>query len=225
MATHPALDYLNPYGVRPYLPFNDTWYYGDFLFIIDPYLDLTLLLGIVIGGLRPNLRRLAAWSSLIVAIAYIGARMEVHAAALSRLESAVANYSPLEKLAVMPQMWNPFIWDGVVETNKRVERFTVSPLNDRVLLSFRPPSDFVRMDIRSSNVIEQAAATESVSALLCFARFPLSRVEQTSSGYRVTFMDFRFYREGMNTALGAEVILDQSLRVVKESLSFVNRVN
>src|SRR5215471_20154975 len=26
MATHPALDWMNTYGVRPWLPFNGTWY-------------------------------------------------------------------------------------------------------------------------------------------------------------------------------------------------------
>src|SRR5690349_21979895 len=45
MVTHPALDYLNPYGVRPFLPMNGTWYYGDTLFIFDPYLDAALLIG------------------------------------------------------------------------------------------------------------------------------------------------------------------------------------
>src|SRR5213596_387521 len=38
MATHPILDYLNNYGLRPFLPFTETWYYGDALFIIDPVL-------------------------------------------------------------------------------------------------------------------------------------------------------------------------------------------
>src|SRR5689334_9822859 len=42
MATHPALDYLNPYGIRPFLPWNTKWYYGDLVFIFDPYLDLIL---------------------------------------------------------------------------------------------------------------------------------------------------------------------------------------
>lgn len=39
-ATHPLLDWTNNYGVRPFLPFSDRWYYGDLVFIADPYLWL-----------------------------------------------------------------------------------------------------------------------------------------------------------------------------------------
>ena len=35
--SHPLLDWLNTYGIRLLMPFNDTWFYGDTLFIIDPW--------------------------------------------------------------------------------------------------------------------------------------------------------------------------------------------
>ncbi len=41
-ATHPLLDWLNSYGVRPFLPWQERWYYGDILYIFDPWLWLTL---------------------------------------------------------------------------------------------------------------------------------------------------------------------------------------
>jgi inner membrane protein len=41
-ATHPLLDLTNAYGLRPFLPFRDRWYYGDLVFIVDPYLWLIL---------------------------------------------------------------------------------------------------------------------------------------------------------------------------------------
>jgi hypothetical protein len=37
-------------------------------------------------------------------------------------------------------------------------------------------------------------------------------------------MDFRFYRPSTATALGSEVLLDQSLSVTQENLSFVHRI-
>jgi inner membrane protein len=40
--THPALDWLNNYGMRWWLPFDGTWSYGDAVFIIDPWLWLAL---------------------------------------------------------------------------------------------------------------------------------------------------------------------------------------
>lgn len=43
-ATHPLLDWTNNYGVRPFLPWSGRWYYGDLVFIVDPWLWL------VVGG-------------------------------------------------------------------------------------------------------------------------------------------------------------------------------
>jgi inner membrane protein len=36
--SHPLLDLLNTYGVRLLMPFSGRWFYGDTLFIVDPWL-------------------------------------------------------------------------------------------------------------------------------------------------------------------------------------------
>jgi inner membrane protein len=41
-ATHPLLDWTNNYGVRLLLPWSQRWFYGDFVFILDPVLWLVL---------------------------------------------------------------------------------------------------------------------------------------------------------------------------------------
>lgn len=40
VATHSLMDFTNSYGWRPFLPFLEQWYYGDLVFIVDPYLWL-----------------------------------------------------------------------------------------------------------------------------------------------------------------------------------------
>lgn len=40
LASHLLLDWTNPYGVRPWLPFDDRWIYGDWVAIVDPWLWL-----------------------------------------------------------------------------------------------------------------------------------------------------------------------------------------
>jgi len=47
--SHPLLDYLNTYGVRLLMPFSDTWFYGDTLFIIDPWFWLLAGAGVVLA--------------------------------------------------------------------------------------------------------------------------------------------------------------------------------
>jgi inner membrane protein len=59
--THPALDWLNTYGMRWWLPFDGTWSYGDSVFIIDPWLWL-LLGGAVFLARSATRRGVAAWA-------------------------------------------------------------------------------------------------------------------------------------------------------------------
>ncbi len=66
-ATHPLLDWTNNYGVRPLLPRSNQWFYGDLVFIVDPWLWLSL------GGaaflLTANTKkRVAAWATLAMII-------------------------------------------------------------------------------------------------------------------------------------------------------------
>jgi len=41
-ASHPLMDWTNNYGVRPLLPWSGQWFYGDLVYIIDPWLWLAL---------------------------------------------------------------------------------------------------------------------------------------------------------------------------------------
>jgi inner membrane protein len=219
MATHPALDYANTYGLRPFLPFQDTWYYGDVLFIIDPYIDLIFLLGILAGSSFRSQRKVMAWISLALVIAYIGARVELHSMAASHMAEFAQQTPAAEQWAVFPTILNPMLWTGIIQTKTEVmtRRLNArSGIQGGVDRLSRGPS---------SGIVESAAKTKSADVLLRFSRFPVARVEDFGSGgYRVRFFDFRFYNDISGTALGAEIILDESLHVLKENLSFTQMV-
>lgn len=59
--SHPALDWLNTYGMRWLMPFRPTWFYGDAVYIMDPWLWLVLGVGWLIGR-RPSWGMLAGWA-------------------------------------------------------------------------------------------------------------------------------------------------------------------
>lgn len=40
--SHPLMDWTNNYGIRPFLPWSSRWFYGDLVFIIDPFLWIVL---------------------------------------------------------------------------------------------------------------------------------------------------------------------------------------
>jgi inner membrane protein len=61
--THPLLDWLNTYGVRLLMPFDGQWFYGDSLFIVDPWLWLVCASAVVLARSRSKMS-IAGWSVL-----------------------------------------------------------------------------------------------------------------------------------------------------------------
>jgi inner membrane protein len=182
MATHPALDYTNSYGLRPFLPFSGTWYYGDILFIIDPYIDAVLLTGLLAGYYFKNIRRAAAWISILLMCLYIGTRVELRNQAQARLRNMTQELQSrdsrlnIRKSAVLPQMLDPRIWNGIIETDDVVMAENVGAFRSSLR---RIDSDPVIMrKERPSAITERAANAPSAAVLLRFARFPVMRVER-----------------------------------------------
>ena len=55
---HVFMDFTNSYGVRLLMPFSERWFYGDALYIVDPWLYLTLGARLVARRRRePRVRR------------------------------------------------------------------------------------------------------------------------------------------------------------------------
>ncbi|HEY0174670.1 MAG TPA: metal-dependent hydrolase [Pyrinomonadaceae bacterium] len=71
--SHPLLDWTNSYGVRPLLPWDGSWFYGDLLFIVDPW--VWLLLGGACSLLATARWRVAAWGLLALAVTVIFVRV------------------------------------------------------------------------------------------------------------------------------------------------------
>jgi inner membrane protein len=214
MATHPILDLANAYGLRPFLPWDGGWYYGDLLPIIDPYLDAILLLGILAGETFKGSKRLMTWLSLGLAFIYVGTRLELRNLATSELETMAARIPGTEKWAVAPDIVNPRIWKGIIQSPRQMLKVSIDPIDGTV-------TEINRMDRASrAQIPKQALESESASVLLDFARFPVMRIQGTDSGYRVLIFDYRFYDDTANTGLGTEIVLDRSFRITRETLSF-----
>jgi inner membrane protein len=73
--THPALDWLNVYGIRLLEPFSSQWFHGDTLFIIDPWLWAVLIAAVWVSRRREKAG--GEWMrparvGIAVGLAYIG---------------------------------------------------------------------------------------------------------------------------------------------------------
>ena len=62
-ATHPLMDWTNNYGVRPLLPWSGRWFYGDLVFIVDPYI-LLLIGGAAFLATRRGWPKMVLWALL-----------------------------------------------------------------------------------------------------------------------------------------------------------------
>jgi inner membrane protein len=73
--SHPALDWLNSYGIRLLEPFSSQWFYGDSIFIIDMWIWAALIAGFWLSRRREKKGRSnwqrPAWISFAAVCAYI----------------------------------------------------------------------------------------------------------------------------------------------------------
>lgn len=69
-ASHPLLDWTNSYGLRPFLPWSGRWYYGDLVFVIDPWMWLALGAACFLLTAR-TAWRVALWALLAVGVAAV----------------------------------------------------------------------------------------------------------------------------------------------------------
>jgi inner membrane protein len=73
--SHPFFDWLNVYGIRLLEPFSSQWFYGDTLFIIDPWLWAVMVASVWVSRRREKAG--GAWMrparvGIAVGLAYIG---------------------------------------------------------------------------------------------------------------------------------------------------------
>ena len=61
-ASHPLMDWTNSYGWRPLLPWSGQWYYGDLVFIVDPWIWLG------VGGAAFLLTATRTWQAALWAL-------------------------------------------------------------------------------------------------------------------------------------------------------------
>lgn len=188
MLTHPTLDWMNSYGMRWLMPFDGTWFYGDSLFIVDPWLMATLGVGIWLSRRREKRMLAMPWQPARIAVAlaasYIVAMMGTHAKARTIAGSALEDDPRASaRTIVMPSPGRPWMWEVVADDGARYSMGMVNV----------PASSFAFGD----EVIEKR---DREPAALAAARMPETRVfldwaripHYLVDGRDVTIVDARY---------------------------------
>jgi inner membrane protein len=185
--SHVFLDYLNNYGVRVMTPIDWQWFYGDAIFIVDPWMWAMLAAGIWITSSRGQPR--PARVALLVMSGYIAAMLisgQVARGIVADRWRQAHGHAPRALMVGPVPVW-PFSRQVIVDAGAHYEYGTFSLAQGAVTLA---PEKIPK----NSEAPEVASArrNDNIRAFLVWARFPFWTIESTSSGTRVTVSDMRF---------------------------------
>ena len=189
--THVLLDLLNNYGVRLLTPVSWRWFYGDSVFIIDPWLWLTLALGIAIARRRHGVH--PARYSLAVAVMYIALMVTSARAARTMVIDAWRSEHGQDPVHVMvgPEPVTPLRRAVIVDAGDYYASGTFTWWPRRVAFD---PMTIPKNDERPE--VAEAREDRFVRAFLVWSRFPFWTVKPEGTGTRVTVADMRFMGAG-----------------------------
>jgi inner membrane protein len=192
--SHVFLDFLNNYGVRLLMPFSGRWFYGDALFIIDPWLWLILGAGVLVARTRRRWRLSAARVSLVVAAAYVAAMLaSAHAARIFVHETWRAERGrDARALMVGPLPVTPLRKQVIVDAGDHYETGTFAWFPRRV--TFDP--EVVPKRDEAPAVLVARNTDPRLRGILVWSRFPFYVVAPAPGGVRVMLRDMRFTLAG-----------------------------
>ena len=189
--SHVLLDLLNNYGVRLLAPVNWRWFYGDSVFIIDPWLWIVLAGGIWLA--RRQASAAPARRAVLIALLYIGAM--VVTARLARdivIDAWQAEHGrTVDRLMVGPVPITPLQRAVIVDAGDHYDSGTFTWWPTRVTFD---PASVPKNDDRPEVAIAREAP--NVRAFLVWSRFPFWTLEPVAGGTRVTVADMRFMATG-----------------------------
>ncbi len=182
--SHPLLDLLNTYGVRLLMPFSGQWFYGDALFIIDPWLWLALLIGAMVSRVRS--RPLAAR----VAIAAVSVYAMAMAASSRWGRRIVERDTPgarANRVMVAPVPVTPFRRMVVRDFGERYEMGELTLGG-----TARYERSHETASGRATPFANAAAATPDGAAFLSWSRFPRFAKVAEDRDLHVRISDMRY---------------------------------
>jgi inner membrane protein len=184
--THPALDWMNEYGMRWLMPFSGRWFYGDSLFIVDPWLWAALGLGVALArhaGTRP------ARVALVLSAAYIVVMLALGAASrrVARRELAARGLGSTSRAMVSATFANPLRRRVLLDDGGRYHYGTLR-------LGAQQRFEVVRViqSNASSPAAIDAAGTPEGRRFLVWSRFPFYVIEPRAEGRLVRIADARY---------------------------------
>jgi len=208
VSSHLVMDWQGSYGLRPFLPWSDRWYYGDWVAVrllffatalagcngvVLSYAEAASWLGLAcvavsLAGLAgwtrpqvgPGARRAIATGACALLVIYTMAQA-VASIPVKRATRAAAErrFGAGAQWATLTDVGRPFDWEPVVAS-----RDTVAGPDWALARHLDDPR------------VRAALATERGQAIAAFARFLVADVDSSGTGVTVFLRDARYARTG-----------------------------
>jgi inner membrane protein len=199
-ASHPLLDFTNPYGIRLWLPWSEAWPRLDVTSVIDVWIWAALLLSTAWPaisrlvssemGARKTTGRGWAIFALLFLLVYSAARVVLHDRAIAVQQARLFGGTLPKSVNVMPSPINPLVWRGFVETDRFWATHTVDLSRE-----FDPTATRIVYKSENSAAIEAARRVRVIQVFLGWSRASVWRVspaDDRSPGYtKVECLDLR----------------------------------
>jgi len=193
IVTHPVLDWMNTYGMRWLMPLDPTWFFGDALFIVDPWIWLTLGAGVWVSRRRGTLR--PAKMALFAVGAYIAAMMELAGYARGAVKTALTTQGLTpDTVVVEPLPANPFQRRVIYHWNAAYHLATFTII-DRAL-----SAPWLAIPLNAGDpAVEPANRTPQGREYHSWTRLPYYIIETTPDTTWVTIADARYTLDGRSS--------------------------
>ena len=219
--THPLFDMLNTYGVRLLMPFSGRWFYGDALFIIDPWVWAVLALGTAVSLRRARTVPVGAGTATVmrraerparIAMAAVGTYVVVMLATstagrvLVEREATSRGNPPASHVMVGPQPLTPLRRSVVRELPGHYEmgELTWFPLRYRVSATAIPTG-------LETATVRSAARAPAAQRFFVWSRFPYAETATQPGAVSVRFDDARYGGPGVRSFASVTVTLADSI--------------
>jgi len=182
--THPTLDFMNVYGMRWLMPFVNKWFYADGLFIVDIWIMIALVTGVV-WSRRAKVTRPARIALTALAV-YTAGMLLITGLGRRQVASAHAG----TRFMVSPTAFVPWRRDVLVDEGGAYRFGTYSPFTGLEMGT----ASLAKGD--GDPAVRLANDAPAARTFLQWARFPFYRVVREGNSTSVRIADARYAGEG-----------------------------
>lgn len=205
---HILLDITTHHGVRLFYPLDHQFYSLYITPVIDPYISIGLLMGLVFARMNKDRARIIALCSILILVSYMGIRKHYHDGALELLRSSRNEYI-VSSVCPLP---NDFLrWWFVARDGEGIKTGFADLFMQEVYLHRTYPKQ------ASDPVIEATKQLSEVKSFLVFAAQPYAEIRRQGEKVTVIWRELTF-SYATDERFSVRVVLDKNGKVLSSDI-------